>query len=298
MRRTAFFSAILMSFDALPCCAQGQASVPVVFKFVNDEVAQGGTKVFRGVEADPRYFRNVIVTDIDLLKKDDDYCTGTLVGPEAVLTAAHCMVDANNELRPALVQIGKDSWTLTCMRSERQKVDRSYDYALCRLQKPPNADPLPKDIFFDAVDTRQVAIGDPVLLVGYGCESMAPGPNGAMIAGPRARAFRIGDEKISMASKSSPAIMINSAAKEPALCPGDSGGPLMTGVSTKHQEAERSIRGINYSVAPGSGETKYRSMVVALSHPVFADLLKAWRTANTGALICETGVNDHSGQCL
>ncbi|MBB4097468.1 trypsin-like serine peptidase [Sphingomonas kyeonggiensis] len=273
----------------------------IVFKFVDAEVAQGGTKVFRGVEADPRYFRNILVTDFDLLKKSDDYCTATLVGPEAVLTAAHCMVDGSGGLRPAAVQIDGKNWDLACMRSDRQKTDWSFDYLLCRLKPPPNAKLLPGDMFFDSVDTRPVTEDEPVLLVGYGCESMSLDADRQIVPGPKSRSFRIGDEKVAKASGASLAILINSDGSEPALCPGDSGGPLMTGITTKSQEAERSVRGINFSVAGGSGNVKYRSTVVALSHPVFADLLKAWRAANPGALVCEIvgdPAKDHKGRCL
>lgn len=302
MRFSSILPVIVGLGASAPALAQTQAreAGTIVFKFVGDEIAAGGTKVFRGIEADPQYWRNVIVADFGTLTKNDNYCTATLVGDEAVLTSAHCMMDANGKLRPAVVEIAGKDWTLACMVSPKAAQDASFDYALCRLKKPPNAAPLPTDLYFDSVDTSPIAKDAPILLVGYGCETMSVDANGKIVPGPRTRAFRIGDETIAdRAYPGSPGLLIETKGDQPALCQNDSGGPLISGATTRHQDAKRSIRGVNFSVNAGTGAVKFRSTAIALSDPAFRELLDAWRKANPGALVCEIGASGPPpGQCL
>lgn len=143
------------------------------------------------------------------LKIDGGWCSGTVVGERAVLTAAHCAI-GNRSVR---FELAGRTFTGKCEQAPSYKKNATADWALCQLDRPVEG------IEFERIgtDPEAVAEGDLLLLTGYGCTVPGRGTGG------NDGIYRIGEAKVLdvPAGRSNDIVLANGA----ALCFGDSGGP-------------------------------------------------------------------------
>lgn len=216
--------------------------------------------------------------DVDLLP-----CSFTVVGPESVLTAGHCVagyfVVPESDLAP--------STFVLCTPSIGAGKDGRPDLALCRAAAKDIAGNfiMSRDAFpaadyaggYETLDTdaARVTKHRSLLLTGHGCSgTRVPKPGTfaggyATVTGPEAPT---GNRVLTQGGAS--------------LCPGDSGGAVY---AVGEDLSQRVV------VAVGSNTpAPDQSLVSVLSSPESLAFLKQWQKNNADARIC--GLN-YSGHC-
>lgn len=133
-------------------------------------------------------------------------CSGTLIAPSSVLTAAHC-VEASGEAR---VQSGSSTTNAKCVvHPGYRSSEATHDLAICRLGGSSSAEPI-----LLVEDAFVLDVGATVQLVGYGLSS--PFEHGA-------GELRLVDTRVVQVLKEG---LLAGTVKETA-CRGDSGGPMI-----------------------------------------------------------------------
>lgn len=259
-------------------------------------------------------------------------CTAALIGPQVVLTAAHC-VDAENPFQPAETKKSYMRWfgfnfTMDCMMNDDYarapmpapgQVRHEADHALCKLDKPITIVAIPKHqtlgapiVRFETLDLTGAGSAAPITMTGYGCHDppmilQGEGKRYWVANFRRAkydnpRKLAIGTSAIT--SRSGGEVMIDGDASKPSLCTGDSGGPLLSG----HQplkpgpDASRTVRGVNSAVSvvslypsPASADPSgyiFRSRIASLDTPSFERLLDDWLKKYPDLMLCVRGSDD------
>jgi len=170
-------------------------------------------------------------------------CTAALVGPSALLTAAHCMLDGVH----SRFRLGDTRIRGLCRHAPGYDggANVSEDWALCLLELPV------LDIVYERVGDAVPALGTAVTLTGYGCTV----PNG-----PSDNILRIGLANLVSRPPTSGAPVeassiytkTNVAAGGVVLCDGDSGGPLFQIQGNSMTDA-RTLVGVNSRSNGGGG---------------------------------------------
>lgn len=237
-------------------------------------------------------------------------CTASLIGPELLLTAAHC-VDGGGVPASVLggtIELNLGSRiisNLDCQMHEeyqnasentRGGVRSTRDYALCRLEQGP----LPLGVIeFESIDvgTSLLPRSD-ILMSGFGCTRVYFNLGGRLTLDRSTGldALRMGDNKINAVKQTAGSLeangvfaVIESNNQEPTICPGDSGGPVFSGATLSDQNASRRIVAVNSAVGgriEANGAQKFFSYVSPLADPAFVDFLEDYLSDQPDLQVC------------
>lgn len=144
-------------------------------------------------------------------------CSATLVGPQALLLAAHCVGNGKR----STISFRTKTYSGKCAHAESYKNgagDESADYALCFLTSPVEG------LRYETInkDASRLKVKGDLLLTGYGC-TQAPAPGSNEPTGGNDGIFRIGSAKITHIPGEEERNSIITQ-DEVVVCPGDSGG--------------------------------------------------------------------------
>ena len=156
-------------------------------------------------------------------------CTAALVGPQALLTAAHC-TPASGSIS---FKLAHNDYTAVCESDSAYASDPSADWALCKVVPSVRS---PVGLKFESVEmTPMKQLQDvPLLLGGYGCTSDQVG---AGLPDDKKPTYDIGENAVAETSLSAhhkyesefyaPSQKNNLFTDDwgSNICPGDSGGP-------------------------------------------------------------------------
>ncbi|UCV07025.1 trypsin-like serine protease [Dechloromonas denitrificans] len=292
----------------------------IIFRPVMELIPPGRVKLANGIEVDRKDWPTLVLADIQIPDSDKPgTCTGTLVGPNVILLAAHCVDTQQGKPIPAQLWIESRRIPMVCemhpayLKSDyRPSMPRnSEDFALCMLNDG-GKQPVPiAKMSFEVIDI-QTALnpGEVVLMTGYGCSALKILPEGGLTRSFDRGSLRIGIETIDSTLgkwKNDPAYATirSKEGKEPAVCPGDSGGPLFSGVTVAAPSGARRVRGVNSSLCTvrrgdtamcasstiGSGTWDIISAIAATGFPSFRLWVEDWiaRNKDRAPIVC--GIN-------
>lgn len=271
------FGSNLAFADELKLYAPKLAVTNPTFEYKADTEGTGGLIVGGTVTQDMSQWPASLMLTTKV-GSGEEMCSATLVGPDTLLTAAHCVEDNSS------ISLGykKQHPKGTCNRSPSYvepgigKV-HGGDIALCKFAPPLTG------ILFESVSLKSdsVVSGRTILLSGFGCDRNSSSHG--------AREFRTGVATISTApTLESPEyegfVVVNGKA---SLCLGDSGGSAYQ--TAQDDVGQRVVVGVNAAVfLDGSN----RSVFTALSSPEVSAWIQAW---SVSAHIC--GINADTGSC-
>ena len=212
-------------------------------------------------------------------------CTGTKVGSHLILTAAHCVYDLTTRATDPTFAPGQQFWFTSGLSESdglRQLtvVSTSVHPSWPESGQPPiihPADVAVVEVLEDtpevpeaAVDATPAAVGDPVVITGFGCDKL--NPSGGGLFKLSASTVLSSEVLLDFAYSAAEAADVNgSFAITPGLsrdpssastCPGDSGGPLyrqsatdLIVVGVNSYTTAEAIPELNFHTRLGSGTT-------------------------------------------
>ena len=202
-------------------------------------------------------------------------CTATIVGPQALLIASHCVSDNPN----GSFTVGANKYKIACTMTDLYRRGTDHDLALCKI------DHAVTGVVFENVNLNAaiVQVGDTLQLTGYGCVF----PNGSGSgSGGNDGVYRIGEAKVQTLPNSTYSFDYVTIGKS-ALCQGDSGGPAF-----KYLDAQKKYRVV--VSANSKGNIQDTSYLASTSTPESVNFIKTW-AKNNNVLVC--GVHADAPGC-
>lgn len=304
--------------------ARPQAPPEFVFTLAADRLDASSIQVSGGFEVSASDWPALIFVRYlrpTLFGPKKGTCTASLVGPNVALMAAHCVDrwDADMHgatISPVLRIAGRDIPMICAMHSDYARRDLligtprgSEDFALCVLDDKGVRPQVLQQMRFEVIDAARPLQGhDGVLLTGYGCDHLSV-KDGNLDWTQADGKLRLGDGVIekapgSIAGSLGYATIRSAHGVQPALCPGDSGGPLLSGVAAHDPDGIRRVRGVNSSVIPeqvGAVPARYDivSSIAATGTDIFRRFADDWLKTNKDYKpeICGINVNPGERQC-
>lgn len=203
-------------------------------------------------------------------------CTATLIGPTALLLAAHCV--GNGQL--AAIEFRERTLSGPCRHAEGYKGgagDLSADYALCRMTEPADG------IKYERLnqDPSKLVQDTKLLLTGFGCTIPPPATGGPPSGGNDGK-FRIGQARIAKVPGTDPGEPNTVVTRDQVIvCPGDSGG----GAYIPRIDGSRVLAAVNSRTLYKQGESLLSSVTSAAA----VAFIKDWMKDNPDQKVC--GVN-------
>lgn len=195
-------------------------------------------------------------------------CTAAIVGPETILTAAHCVSD-KKDISPVMAdfQVSNTVYRANCRHHPNYRGNYSFDYALCKTSTPIIIKK------YSSIDHQFVGLGKKVTLMGYGCITPRNeyGEGGQGWDG-RLRYGYVRVDKPAGLSWGAGQYFETSGAT--ALCFGDSGGPAMRYMFNPKEENHYVI-GVN-----SRSDIKTRGYISATFVKSFRDWAKNYAIIN------------------
>jgi secreted trypsin-like serine protease len=206
-------------------------------------------------------------------------CSGTVIAPNVILTAAHCVEDVATGRRFSAsgyaVVTGNVDWTrtprqilgvsLTVVYPGFKRSDASGDAALLVLATPTSAPPLA--LASRAIDGARLAAGRYAVMAGWG-ETFAGGPAPSELQWARTSVQSAGfcrrHTRTFVASEE--ICTLDTPAQQTDACFGDSGGPLLGALPGSGEFVELGVASHLYTDCLASSPAVYTR----------ADLIRAW----------------------
>jgi len=220
-------------------------------------------------------------------------CTATLIGPQALLTAGHCVADHGT------VSIEFRGKTQSAICSHHPKFDSTWDqdvedgkhpswdqrkngvsadFALCHLPQAIN------EVTYETplINPAQVANAKSILLAGYGCYTADKQPSINPATGKPL--FQTGYAQIASLPKDDYLYILTGTGAQ--VCPGDSGGAAyLTTSSSLDDVGGRRVVAVNSRVGTQDNKVVGPSYLSSLATSSASAFLKKW-SADNGAAIC------------
>jgi hypothetical protein len=254
-----FCLAMLLSGPALPTSAE-----ELMFTSVQEmDKQQYQVQIFGGYQAAPEQWPATFT-----FFTDAGACTATAIGPQALLTAAHCVKNTQR----GKIKAGSLIAEVLCTHHEDYPTQTSADFSLCHLSKP-----LPsKGSGFERLNTDSSlpALNDEILLIGFGCNRK----------GGKNREFGMLFEGNATVDKLPTEHDLYVRTKGAAVCFGDSGGGAY--IQTK---SGRRLFAVN-----SRGDISTYSWLSSTAGKSFVNWATKWAKANK-APIC--GLDEMPGDC-
>jgi hypothetical protein len=159
---------------------------------------------------------------------------------------------------------------------------------------------------FETMDLANApAVLTPVLMTGYGCTHISV-ENGKLVGREGEGALRLGLAAIDATGSRSAGgvgasyLRVRAQGVEPVLCPGDSGGPALTGATVAQRDpTHRRIVAVNSMVEAvplGSGHLYY-SYLAPLGNEAFRRFQQAWTARSPNRKVCEAATVPMPANC-
>jgi hypothetical protein len=192
-------------------------------------------------------------------------CTGTLLGPHALLTAAHCVPSGGT----TMISLQGTVYSGQCTDYPTYPADLSSDWAMCVMNIA-----VPVQTFERVnIDNSLLTVGTEILLTGFGCTT-------AKGTGGDDNVYRIGEAAID----TPPSGNVIHTNGEVAICFGDSGGPAFLYLDVS-QTRRVEVAVNSEAVRDTSGQLDEESFLASLSATEAKQFLTKWM-AGSGAAIC------------
>jgi hypothetical protein len=196
-------------------------------------------------------------------------CTSTLIGPQTLLTAAHCV----GPQQEANLVVAGNTYTGRCSHHPDYPGDPSADYALCLMDNPVPGIP------YESINTdpQALKVGMQIRLTGYGCTSTTG-------VGASDGVYRIGVAPITalpgeLPNEPNSIITATTVVEDAILCRGDSGGPAFI---ESEMSSARKVISVNSRVWP----EQRRSYLSSLTSNKALPWIKSWSEARIEQRIC------------